>query len=283
MILMPLPAADFDPTEAAIPWRMCELAGLTVRFATPMGDPSRADERTLTGQGLGPFARLLRARYDAVEAYQNMTATPSFRHPLPYHVLDAADFDGIIIPGGFGAGMRRFLEARPLQQLIVDFFRADKAVGAIGQGVLLVARSVDPQTGRSVLYRRRTTALLRAQEMLAWRMSRPWAGRYFRTYEEPVEDLVVSRLGQRTQFVRGPLSFRRDTPRTAHDGFAVRDVRYVSARWAGDAHHFAREFISVARAVAYHERGARPGPRAPWTVIDTAVLNEEVARLRAER
>lgn len=36
-ILIPLPNHDFDPTEAAVPWRMLTKAGHKVSFATPRG------------------------------------------------------------------------------------------------------------------------------------------------------------------------------------------------------------------------------------------------------
>jgi len=33
-ILVPIPRADFDPTEVAVPWRVLTEAGVAVRFAT---------------------------------------------------------------------------------------------------------------------------------------------------------------------------------------------------------------------------------------------------------
>ncbi len=36
-VLMPLPAADFDPTEAAVTWQVLASAGHDVVFATPSG------------------------------------------------------------------------------------------------------------------------------------------------------------------------------------------------------------------------------------------------------
>jgi putative intracellular protease/amidase len=37
----------------------------------------------------------------------------------------------------------------------------------------------------------------------------------------------------------------RDTPDDDRPAFVVRDGRYVSARWPGDAHTFARRFVDV--------------------------------------
>ena len=40
-VLMPLPAADFDPTEVAVTWQVLSAAGHDVVFATPSGQPGR--------------------------------------------------------------------------------------------------------------------------------------------------------------------------------------------------------------------------------------------------
>ena len=34
-ILIPIPANDFDPTEAAIPWKILSENGINITFATP--------------------------------------------------------------------------------------------------------------------------------------------------------------------------------------------------------------------------------------------------------
>jgi hypothetical protein len=55
----------------------------------------------------------------------------------------------------------------------------------------LVARSIEPSTGRSVLFGRRTTALPWSMERIAERVGRVvrwWDPNYYRTYpEEPAE------------------------------------------------------------------------------------------------
>ena len=40
-VLIPLPERDFDPSEAAISWRVLTDAGIDVKFATPDGVPSK--------------------------------------------------------------------------------------------------------------------------------------------------------------------------------------------------------------------------------------------------
>jgi protease I len=242
-VLTPLPSRDFDPTETGVPWRVLTNAGHRVVFATPDGEPGVADPRMVTGEGLGLLAPLLRADRHGRAAHDAMIASPAFRGPLRYEAVAEASFDALLLPGGHAEGMRPYLESTLLQALVGRCFAAGLAVGAICHGVLLAARSADA-TGTSVLHGRRTTALLRSQELLAWRLTRAWLGDYYRTYPTTVEDEVTGLLARPQDFERGPTRFTRDSPGRL-DGFAVVDGRYVSSRWPGDAHTFAQAFASV--------------------------------------
>lgn len=242
-ILIPLPAEGFDPSESGIPWRVLHEAGHAVVFATPEGAEGRADPRMLTGQDLGPWRYVLRADANGRAAYHAMAMTAEFRHPLPYHELDAAAFDALLLPGGHAKAMRPYLESTRLQRLTAAMFAAGKPVGAICHGVVLAARSRRAD-GRSVLHGRRTTALLARQELLAWRLTRLWLGEYYRTYKQTVQAEVTAALARPEDFVEGPSRLRRDTPQRP-DGFALMDGNYLSARWPGDAHRFAQAFLSL--------------------------------------
>ncbi len=57
-VLMPLPATDFDPTEVAVTWQLLTAAGHSVVFATPSGQPGRADDIMVTGRGLDPWGAI---------------------------------------------------------------------------------------------------------------------------------------------------------------------------------------------------------------------------------
>src|ERR1700722_17462794 len=93
-VLMPLPACDFDPTEVAVTWQMLSAAGHDVVFATPSGQPGRADGLMVTGPGLDPWGagpggrrltvvgRFLRANGDARRAYAELLAYRAFAAPL---------------------------------------------------------------------------------------------------------------------------------------------------------------------------------------------------------
>jgi protease I len=129
--------------------------------------------------------------------------------------------------------------------LISDFFKSNKPVGAICHGVVLACRSRDTETQKSVLWNRKTTALLSSQELLAWRLTRLWLGDYYRTYEQTVEDEVIKSLSSKSDFLHGPAPLLRDDPAHLSRGYVVIDRNYISARWPGDAHRFAQEFVKI--------------------------------------
>ncbi len=243
-VLIPLPATDFDPTESAVPWRVLKAAGHTVCFATPDGKPGTADPIMLTGKGLGPLAPLLMANRDGREAYAAMAQSAEFQAPLRYTEVRSANYDALVLPGGHAPGMKVYLESEVLQQLVQEFFVADKPVAAICHGVLLAARS-HLASGTSVLYGRKTTALTKTLELSGWALTCAWMGRYYRTYPQPLQDEVVSRLARPQDFLPGPAATKRDSPDKLSPGFVVQDGNYLSARWPGDAHLFSKTFVKM--------------------------------------
>jgi putative intracellular protease/amidase len=246
-VLVPIPDRDFDPTEVAVSWRVLTGSGHRVIFATESGTPGVADEIMVTGRGLDVWSALpllsaiplvgltLRANKDGRNAYRDMVHS--------------------------ARGMRSYIDSGILHRLVVEAFARGLVVGAICHGVLLAARSVDPETGRSVLYGRKTTALTWAMEGSAWRLTRFtrfWDRNYYRTYtEEPGQpDGYMSVQSEVTRALEDPADFRdvargsphrwrkssgmvRDTPADSRPAFVVDDGGYVSARWPGDTHTFA--------------------------------------------
>jgi putative intracellular protease/amidase len=199
-VLIPIPDRDFDPTEVAVSWRVLSDVGHTVTFATPNGAPAQGDVLMVSGRGLDPWSfipglsrlvgvgRVLRANGSARAAYVELLDAPEFHNPLRWSDIDLNDVDGLLLPGGHRArGMRQYLESPILQDVTINAFARDMPVAAVCHGVLLAARSIDPSTGRSVLYGRRTTALTWSLEHRAWtvaRITRFWDRNYYRTYNE---------------------------------------------------------------------------------------------------
>lgn len=245
-ILIPIPSYGFDPTEVAIPWAILSNKNIEVIFTTPHGIKATTDTKMLKGENLGIWKPILQARQDAIDAYYEMEKDKLFCSPLKYTDVKEVDFDAMLLPGGHDKGVKEYLESKVLQHLIVDFFIAQKPVGAICHGVVLLARSIDPNTKKSVIHNYKTTSLLKSQELLAFNMTRLWLKDYYLTYPEiTVEDEVKAALSDNKNFIKGPSPLFRDDINHLERGFFVRDKNYLSARWPGDAYGFAFEFIKM--------------------------------------
>jgi len=243
VVLMLLPSRDFDPTESGVPWLELVRRGHKVRFATPTGSVPVADARMLDGNGLGPWKPLLRANRFGRQAYSDMASHPDFGSPWSYGQASAEPFDALLLPGGHAPGMREYLEAPDVRNIVANAFGRDRPVAAICHGVLAVART-KTSAGRSVLYGRKTTALTARLELAASALT-PWLGTYYRTYPTTVQHEVSAALASPADFQVGPLPLLRDGPGALTRGFVVRDGNYLSARWPGDAHRFAVEFADL--------------------------------------
>jgi putative intracellular protease/amidase len=279
-VLMPLPRRDFDPTEAALSWQILMQAGHDVVFATPDGAVASADPVMIDGVGLDYWSRMpglkhlklfglvLRANRRGRAAYSALVHNAAFLAPLCWDQIRSDDFDALLLPGGHAQGMREYLESVLLQQGVAAFFDAGKPVAAVCHGVVLAARSISPRTGKSILHGRKTTALTWSLERSAWQLSR-YAGRwwdrdYYRTYRErpgeqagyrSVQAEVTRCLARREDFLDVPTNAAhrwrkasglfRDTPDDDRPAFIVRDGNYLSARWPGDVHTFARTFVEM--------------------------------------
>ncbi len=284
LILLPIPSRDFDPTEVAVSWKVLTGHGHRVVFATPDGKPGACDAIMLSGIGLDPWSGipllrhiralglLLSANGDARRAYAEMSRDPAFLHPLRWDQIRSGDFDALLLGGGHRArGMREYLESEILQRVTAEFFAAEKPVAAICHGVVLAARSKRAD-GRSVLHGRKTTALpwtLERKGSLLAHVGRFWDRKYYRTYPETagqpsgymsVQQEVTRALASPADFIDVPASepgfarktsgMARDTATDDHPAWVVRDGNYVSARWPGDTHSFARTFAAMLDAAS---------------------------------
>lgn len=243
-VLMPVPLRDFDPTEVAIPWKILRENGVDVIFATSNGAKAQCDPLMISGRGLGPLGFFLRARRDAREAYAELEASPEFRHPQGWDAVRTEDFDGIVLSGGHAKGMREILESTVVQTIARRFFELEKPVGAICHGVVILARA-KTAAGESVIRNRRVTALLESQELSAWRLTRAFAGDYYRTYPQTVQSEVTTAIGSPTFFVSSRTPLLRDAREHLNRGLTVRDGNLLTARWPGDAYSFAQGFLGM--------------------------------------
>lgn len=242
-VLIPVPDKDFDTTEVSVPWRQLTDAGHDVVFATERGgSPPQCDPRLLTGVVFGKLG----AAPEPARLYAEMTAAPEFRQPVSWSDVETSAFGGLVLPGGHASGMRQYLESAALQHKVAEFWQLDRPVGAICHGVLVLARTLDPATSRSVIRERFTTCLPRYMERSAWLLTAWKLGSYYRTYPMSVQDEVTAALQDASRFIRGPFTLsRRGTGSDDSPAFAVRDGNYLSARWPGDAYLFAKKFVAM--------------------------------------
>ena len=240
-VLLPLPDRDFDVTEAAVPWRLVRDAGHEVVFATESGGSApAADPRLLNGVLFGQLG----AEPEPVAFYREMQQDEAYRNPLSWSDLEASAYDGLLLTGGHAPGMRQYLGSQQLQEKVAQFWATGRPVGAICHGVLVLARTIDPTTGASVLQGRTTTCLPKYMERSAYLITAWRLGRYYRTYPAYVEDEVTAALGNSGHFNRGPRALtKRGTATDDSPAYVVEDGPYISARWPGDAYLYARKFL----------------------------------------
>ncbi len=244
-ILIPTSTFDVDPTEIAVPWQTLRERGHDMCFATDTGQSASADPIMLSGDGLGFLKSFLIAEKPARETYKTLLQDKAFQNPIHYDDIRVEDYEAILLPGGHAKGSIPYLESTVLQKAIAGFFAADKPIAAICHGVVAVCRAKNPETGKSVLYGRKTTALLKRQERLAYHVTKHTVGDYYLTYPVTVEDEVTATLKSPNDFIQGPMPILRDNMKHLSRGFTMRDGNYLSARWPGDVHKFALEFVGM--------------------------------------
>jgi putative intracellular protease/amidase len=138
--------------------------------------------------------------------------------------------------------MKPYLESKILQRQIVDFFALGRTISAVCHGQVLLARSIDPSTQKSVLHGRRVTALTKLLERTGFWLTVWTLGRRFRTYPEYVQDEVSRAIGDASKFETGP------QPPSYDNGFSVTDGNLITARWPGDADELGRRLVDVLTA-----------------------------------
>ena len=242
-ILIPLPDHDFDVTEVAVPWRLLTDAGHQIVFATEAGAGApAADPLLLTGVVFGKLG----AEPEPSQFYDEMIASSAFNNPIAWASIDPTGYDGLLLAGGHAPGMKQFLGSELLQSKVAEFWALQRPVAAICHGVLVLARAKGAD-GRSILAESQTTCLPKYMERLAYWLTFWRRGRYYRTYPAYVQDEVRAALEDpSSQFHRGPFNLgKRGTAADDRATFLVKDGRYLSARWPGDAYALTVAFSTM--------------------------------------
>jgi putative intracellular protease/amidase len=225
-ILMPLPDHDFDPTEAAIPWKACHSQGWVVSFSTEQGNVAQGDSNKLHG----PLPGLISAGKNALIAYQQMSNDPEFLHPIPYKDIDPGQYQALLLPGGDGLRMHQYLDSVLLREKVLQFWKQGKLIGAICHGVLVVARTIDPQTNHSILYGHKVTAPPGSLDRLAYNIDSRFIKHGYIMYSKCVEDEVRDILEDPKDLLSGSFF----TSYVVSDGDLVTSRTYMDAQAFGD-------------------------------------------------
>lgn len=159
-----------------------------------------------------------------------MTQGDAYQHPVPYAEIDPEMHLAILLPGGHASGVRQYLESKTLQAKVLQFWQQGKLIGAICHGVLVLTRTIDPSTARSVLYGYKLTALPYSLDLIA-QVSHRLMGRS--AYSCNVAKEVLS-------CPRSPGDF--STGKSTLIPYAVCDRNLVTARYWHDAQTFGELF-----------------------------------------
>lgn len=112
-VLLPLPETDFDPSEAAVAWKIfTSVYNFTVQFASDRGEGTvfHADPVTLEGKGLDAWMRAifdvfsLGTTSEVRRFYEEMSKSKSFTQPLAFRDLNMSQYDGVWLTGGHAPG-----------------------------------------------------------------------------------------------------------------------------------------------------------------------------------
>ena len=228
-VLIPLPDKDFDTTEVAVPWKLFRNEGFEVVFATENKNVAATDPLLLTGVIFGQLG----AHKETIGYYREMQQSDEFLHPIAYADINPAEFNLLHLPGGHAKGMKQYLENKTLQEKVVEFFKLGKLIGGVCHGGIVLARSIDPETGKSVIFDKNMTALTKILERTAYFITAWKLGDYYRTYPEYVQDEVCRNLNDKAQFKTGPMG----------KPFVVTDGNLVTARYPKDMPLYAKTLI----------------------------------------
>ncbi|MFT3843421.1 MAG: type 1 glutamine amidotransferase domain-containing protein [Lacibacter sp.] len=229
-ILIPLPDHDFDLTEVSVPWKLFRQQNYHVTFATEEGNRAYCDPKLITGVIFGKLG----ATKEAVGFYREMELSDEFLYPVRYADIIPGDYDLLMLPGGHAKGMRQYLESKVLQEKVAVFFELNKLVGSICHGCIVLARTKNETTGKSIVANKKLTGLTKFLERVAYYITFWKLGTYYRTYPAYVQDEVKSVLNNGTDFKTGGNQFK---PYVCVDG------NLVTARWPKDVYLFAETLV----------------------------------------
>ncbi|GAF17493.1 ThiJ/PfpI family protein [Bacillus sp. JCM 19046] len=134
-------------SEFTEPYEEFINAGYQVTVASPKGGESPIDQASLD-DGAIP------------EQWHEMAEL--LKHTIPLAELKSVDYDGIFMPGGHGA-MFDLADNEQLQQLLRDFYVADKSIGSVCHGPAALT-GVLLENGEYLVSNRKLTSFTNTEE-----------------------------------------------------------------------------------------------------------------------
>jgi len=133
------------------------------------------------------------------------------------------------------SGMRQYWESLVLRNKVLQFCQQGKLIGAICHGVLVLARTIDPQTGRSVLYGHKVTAVPKSLDRVGYLLSLLLKRSYI------IDPCTVE------EEVRACLECPEDLSkgRSVLVPYVVCDGNLITSRWYMDAELFSEHFAEA--------------------------------------
>lgn len=192
-----------DPTETVAAYDELKRAAFTVHFATATGAVPQCDSRMLRGW----TQKLLGATSAIVKSHEAMVATQEYSKPLPWEAngFDLNRYDIVWLPGGHEKGVRQIIESASVHRLLASYMdlckksasdgegTAKRCLAAICHGVMVLSEGRHPETGKSLLYEAKATALPGLFEGGIYHATRLVLGDYYKTFgggSENVETAV---------------------------------------------------------------------------------------------
>lgn len=153
--------------------------------------------------GISDVVLLQGAAKPVITQYNAMTVAAEHQNPLSWTAPDftLTAFDLVYLPGGHDKAVRQIIDSPAAHKHLAEYFpltrksaasSQQKAIAAICHGPLVLANTIDPETGKSVLHECQTTALPAGFEKVAYWGTRLWLGDYYKTYGRGSEDVQVS-------------------------------------------------------------------------------------------
>lgn len=236
-VLIPIPDNDFDLTEISIPWKHFKENNFHITISTENGKVGKTDPLLITGVIFGQLG----AKPEAIAAYRDLEKDGSFLHPIPYNEIDPHQYDALHLPGGHAKGMHQYLESKILQNKVLEFVKQEKVISAICHGPIVLARTIDPETGKSILHGRKLTSLTKRLEKLAYYLTSWKLGTYYRTYPEYVQDEIIKTLEHKSDYLTGKSIWKP---------FCVEDGNLITSRWPNDIYLFSQKVVEKIKNIA---------------------------------